>query len=335
MNVRRNGKRREDTRCSSSTHEPLIQQPGACCNASWGRGPMSVREHRYINPMVRGFWISVLSLSLSPLLPFVWEIKHRHKQPVRGQRSLCFGRSLCENRISDEKKEEEKNCFPLNFSRDNALNVNFRCKYLSSRSLYSNKSFIIKFRSISLSINFQYIHISIAFLFVEIAITATYLHSSLPIDHYPRFSSTVPRAKIHPLRPSVLLCAAATLHDVIYRDAADPMYFRHFTRVLSSMDADSSRWSIARSARCLFTVDTGLQREVINYRLTRVNGERRKEREDCSRCLQLIDAIASTSESTKRIGIFFENGEIFHRHFVSRVFIKTNDRSLINFDDEL
>lgn len=276
-----------------------------------------------------------LSLSLSPLLPFVWEIKHRHKQPVRGQRSLCFGRSLCENRISDEKKEEEKNCFPLNFSRDNALNVNFRCKYLSSRSLYSNKSFIIKFRSISLSINFQYIHISIAFLFVEIAITATYLHSSLPIDHYPRFSSTVPRAKIHPLRPSVLLCAAATLHDVIYRDAADPMYFRHFTRVLSSMDADSSRWSIARSARCLFTVDTGLQREVINYRLTRVNGERRKEREDCSRCLQLIDAIASTSESTKRIGIFFENGEIFHRHFVSRVFIKTNDRSLINFDDEL
>lgn len=63
----------------------------------------------------------------------------------------------------------------------------------------------------------------------------------------------------------------------------DPMYFRHFTRVLSSMDADSS---IARSDRCLFT---GLQREVINYRLTRVNGRGEKERERGLLTLLMID----------------------------------------------
>ena len=132
------GKRREDTRRSSSTHEPLIQQPGACCNASWGRGPMSVREHRYINPMVRGLWIS--SPFLSPLLPFVWEIKHRHKQSsTRFEvNAVCVSGETCA-RI--EKKKKKKMSL-LNFSRDEKA-LNFRCKYLclSLVDLHPNKSF--------------------------------------------------------------------------------------------------------------------------------------------------------------------------------------------------
>lgn len=94
----------------------------------------------------------------------------------------------------------------------------------------------------------------------------------------------------------------------------DPMYFRHFTRVLSSMDADSS---IARSDRCLFT---GLQREVINYRLTRVNGRGEKERERIAHVAYDRRRNNGRVNRRKESRIFFENGEIFHRHFVLRVF---------------
>lgn len=140
---------------------------------------------------------------------------------------------------------------------------------------------------------------------------STLPYSSLPIDHHPRFSSTVPRAKIHsPLSPSVLLCDAPRRN----LSRRDPMYFRHFTRVLSSMDADSS---IARSDRCLFT---GLQREVINYRLTRVNGRGEKERERIAHVAYDRRRNNGRVNRRKESRIFFENGEIFHRHFVLRVF---------------
>lgn len=58
-----------------------------------------------------------------------------------------------------------------------------------------------------------------------------------------------------------------------------PMYFRHFTREHSA-DAVSSRWSMARSiGPPLFIYPRHAdQREVINYRLTRVSGRERAAR---------------------------------------------------------
>lgn len=118
-------------------------------------------------------------------------------------------------------------------------------------SLYPNKSFIIELRSISLSIvliHIEGIQNGFPSRFFPLKsppprLISTLPYSSLPIDHHPRFSSTVPRAKIHsPLSPSVLLCAAATLHDVIYRDAIQCIlgilheYSLRWTPTLRSLD---------------------------------------------------------------------------------------------------
>lgn len=81
-----------------------------------------------------------LSLSLSPLLPFVWEIKHRHKQSSNRfeVNAVCVSGETCA-RI--EKKKKKKMSL-LNFSRDEKA-LNFRCKYLclSLVDLHPNKSF--------------------------------------------------------------------------------------------------------------------------------------------------------------------------------------------------
>lgn len=57
-------------------------------------------------------------LSLSPLLPFVWEIKHRHKQSSDRfeVNAVCVSGETCA-RIERTKKKErkKKNVSPLNF----------------------------------------------------------------------------------------------------------------------------------------------------------------------------------------------------------------------------
>lgn len=61
-------------------------------------------------------------LSLSPLLPFVWEIKHRHKQSSDRfeVNAVCVSGETCA-RI-EKKREKEKKCLPLEFSYDDASN---------------------------------------------------------------------------------------------------------------------------------------------------------------------------------------------------------------------
>lgn len=316
-------KQREDTRCSSTTHEPLVQQPGACCNASWGRGPMSVREHRYINPMARGLWIS----GLSPLLPFVWEIKHRHKLPSDrfevNEVSVSF-------RESPSLPLRARKIFPFATFRANGFagwpytpfvprrvyqlllthdvllstnqtiissnelardrlkdsNFNLHREFLilnetvsqSSRALGMNLSRFQFRREYSLKRN------------AALSIHLEYLSS----DFSPRLSATdcccccccelgwsppVFHPRSRALKPCFRFIMRRRDARVIYRDTG-PMYFRHFTRELSrptptlhagrSLDREQPR-------RCLFTVDTD-HREVINYRLTRVNARERAAR---------------------------------------------------------
>lgn len=77
-----------------------------------------------------------LSLSLSPLLPFVWEIKHRHKQSSNRfeVNAVCVSGETCA-RI--EKKKKKKMSL-LNFSRDEKA-LNFRCKYLCLSLVVTSK----------------------------------------------------------------------------------------------------------------------------------------------------------------------------------------------------
>lgn len=108
-----------------------------------------------------------------------------------------------------------------------------------------------------------------------------------PVDRH-RVSSTVSRAK------ALFPFYYATPRRSRNLSRRGPMYFRHFTWGLSA-DADSSRWSIARSGRrCLFTVDTD-QREVINYRLTRVSG-----REETVRALAISSSCDACSQTNRR-----------------------------------
>lgn len=64
-------------------------------------------------------------LSLSPLLPFVWEIKHRHKQSSDWfeVNAVCVSGETCARIERTKKKEKKKKkCLPLEFSYDDASN---------------------------------------------------------------------------------------------------------------------------------------------------------------------------------------------------------------------
>lgn len=64
-------------------------------------------------------------LSLSPLLPFVWEIKHRHKQSSDRfeVNAVCVSGETCARiERTKKKREKEKKCLPLEFSYDDASN---------------------------------------------------------------------------------------------------------------------------------------------------------------------------------------------------------------------
>lgn len=91
-------------------------------------------------------------LSLSPLLPFVWEIKHRHKQSSDRfeVNAVCVSGETCA-RIEKKKRKRKKMSPPRIFVRRCIKQISLP---LARRypSLYPNKSFIIELRSISLSI---------------------------------------------------------------------------------------------------------------------------------------------------------------------------------------
>lgn len=91
-----------------------------------------------------------LSLSLSPLLPFVWEIKHRHKQSSNRfeVNAVCVSGETCA-RI--EKKKKKKNVSPQLFARRKSIKLSMQISLPLARRYIQINPFPIKFRSISLS----------------------------------------------------------------------------------------------------------------------------------------------------------------------------------------
>lgn len=93
---------------------------------------------------------SPLPLSLSPLLSFVWEIKHRHKQSsTRFEvNAVCVSGETCA-RI--EKKKKKKNVSPQLFARRKSIKLSMQISLPLARRYIQINPFPIKFRSISLS----------------------------------------------------------------------------------------------------------------------------------------------------------------------------------------